>query len=152
PVDNTAVNMNLDAAAVPMTVRTSFEKKYPQATNPKWAKYQPMEDSYKDMYPDMDLDTSDYWVIYTWNDIDYMTWYDTSGDWIRTTNTITNDKLPAAINTAIQKDYAGYNIVKVEEEMDKGEKKYEVKLEKGDEKIKLHFRPSGEIIKAKTKS
>ncbi len=152
PMDHTGATMDTASLEVPAPVRTSFEKKYANASNTRWGRYSMTDDDYKDMYPDTDLDTSDYQVNYRWNDADYTAWYDAEGNWIRTSGSIANDKLPIAINKSIEKEYAGYNVVKVDEENYKGGTKYRIKLEKGDEKVKIHVTSSGEILKLKEKS
>jgi hypothetical protein len=136
---------------VPDVVRSSFETKYPDATNTTWLRATAMQDDYKDMYSNTNIDTSNYYATYRWNDIDYYAWYTPAGEWIKTTSTINNDKLPEAVTSEIRHRYEGYEIVKVDEHTYLDGIKYEVKLRKGDEKIKIHLTPTGEILKLKEK-
>lgn len=149
--ENTTVdNRTVD---VPPATKTSFETKYPGATNVKWTYYKPEADrsaldpadwNYK-------LDTSDYEVMFSWNGEDYYAWYD-DGNWIRaTTNVKDNSKLPAALNSAIKALYPGYEIVEVDKENDKDRTIYEVELKKGDDKMKVHFDENGKVVKEKGK-
>ncbi|MDP9229576.1 MAG: PepSY-like domain-containing protein [Bacteroidota bacterium] len=135
---------------VPVTTKTSFEKKYPKATNVRWVKYNPLADM--DMAYYSDLDTSDYQVYFNNDNIDYTAWYYPDGRWIMTNYKLVNNAdLPAAVNDAINKNYEGYSIV----EIDKSEKKsgtvYELLLQKDNVKKKVHFSPTGAVLKEKTK-
>ncbi|HYC29265.1 MAG TPA: PepSY-like domain-containing protein [Chitinophagaceae bacterium] len=146
PVDNNPVD-------VPPATKTSFEAKYPGASNVRWSHYEPAADrstldpadwNYK-------LDTSDYEVMFNWNGDDYYAWYD-DGDWIRATTTMKDhSKLPAAVNDAIKAQYAGYEITEVDKENDKDRTTYEVDLKKGDDKLKVHFDENGKVVKEKGK-
>src|SRR5688572_2348069 len=80
----TTDNAMVGTIEAPATIRTSFETKYPQATNVRWQYYRP------DLTTNFEwdwsgwpmLDTSDYAVSYNWNGNDYWAWYDQDGNWI----------------------------------------------------------------------
>ncbi len=127
--------------AVPDNTRLAFEKKYPGATNVVWVRKN--KSTAKTTSPD----STDYQVTYRWEGVDYTTWYEWDGDWVATRTKITNDKLPAAVNDAIAKKYAGYTITEIDKENDKDMTSYEVDLEKGSEKITVHFSASGKVQK-----
>ncbi len=139
---------------VPASTRTTFETKYPSAKNVQWTRYNtatatPVE---WDMAGWPPLDTNDYVVAFDWDGYDYYAWYDEGGNWIGSTYTVTDhSKLPASVNSAIQKDFAGYTIVEVDREMDKNRSAYEVELQKGDDKLKVLFDDNGKVIKKKTR-
>jgi hypothetical protein len=139
-----------DTIIVPDNVRISFQTKYPQAVNPMWYKYQDMKDDYTDTYIGY-YDPNNYYVTYRTNDVDYISWYSPTGEWVMTTNTISNDKLPAAALKALQQSYNGYTVVKVDEEHYNGGTRYDVKLRKGEEKLKIHVTADGQVLKAKDK-
>ena len=139
-----------DTVIVPDQVRASFQAKNPQASNVVWYKYQDMKDDYTETYPGL-YDQSDYYVTYHANNIDYVTWYTPTGEWVMTTNTISNDKLPAPALKALQDAYNGYTVAKVDEDRYKDGTRYDVKLTKGDEKLKVHVTADGQILKVKDK-
>ena len=147
---STATDANAGYADVPATTRTSFETKYPGATNVTWRRYNP--DNYKTDTDDdwrKNLDTSDYEVSFRFNDVDYWAWYD-NGEWhYETMKLKDHSKLPAAVNAAIQKNYKDYTITEVDVENDKNRKVYEVDLEKGGEKWNIHFDENGKVVKSK---
>lgn len=62
-----------------------------------------------------------------------------------------HSKLPAAVNNAIQSQFADYKIVEVDKEHDKDRTTYEVDLEKGEDKMKVHFDENGKVVKKKGK-
>lgn len=147
PVDN---NTGVD---VPAATRTSFETKYPNASNVRWSRYKPEADR-STMDPsdwNYKLDTSDYEVMFNWNGEDYYAWYD-DGNWVRASSPVKDHaKLPASVNTAIRNQFADYKIVEVDKEHDKDRTTYEVELEKGEDKMKVHFDENGKVVKKKGK-
>lgn len=138
---------------VPPATRTSFETKYPNASNVKWTRYQPAADRATMTADDWNysLDTNDYEVMFNWDGADYYAWYD-DGNWIRASSPVKDhSKLPANINALIRKNYAGYEITEVDKEHDKDRTTYEVELKKGEDKVKVHFDENGKEIKKKSK-
>ncbi|MGB8190586.1 MAG: PepSY-like domain-containing protein [Chitinophagaceae bacterium] len=138
---------------VPAATRTSFETKYPNASNVRWNRYTPATDRTAMDASDWNynLDTNDYEVMFNWDGADYYAWYD-DGNWIRaSTRVADNSKLPAAVNSAIQSKYAGYEIVEIDKEHDKDRTTYEVELKKGEDKMKVHVDENGKIVKEKGK-
>src|SRR5690348_4430569 len=96
-VSTTTENTTVTTVEVPAATKTSFEAKYPGATNVKWAHYEPKDKSTLDPADwNYNLDTSDYEVMFNWNGDDYYAWYD-DGNWIRASSPVKdNSKLPAA--------------------------------------------------------
>ncbi|MEO7394970.1 MAG: PepSY-like domain-containing protein [Chitinophagaceae bacterium] len=146
-MDNTTVRK----VEVPSTTRTTFEAKYPQASNVRWDYYRP-DISYIDWewsgWPGMD--TSDYVANFNLDGTDYWAWYDQDGNWVGTTNKMTdNSSLPAAVNNTINSKYNGYTIVSVDKENDKNRTAYEIQMEKGSDKLKLLVDEKGNIMKKK---
>ena len=137
---------------VPATTKTTFETKYPAATNVQWSRYSEPVPVEWDLAGWPTLDTSDYVVVFDYDGYDYYAWYDENGDWIGATYTMPDhSKLPTAVNDAIRSQFAGYTIVEVDKEMDKSRSAYEVELHKGDDKIKVLFAENGTVIKKKSR-
>ncbi|HYE55977.1 MAG TPA: PepSY-like domain-containing protein [Chitinophagaceae bacterium] len=137
-------------ADVPAGTRTSFETKYPNASNVRWNRYQPADRS--TMEPgdwNYNLDSNDYEVMFSWDGMDYRAWYD-DGNWIRESTRVSDhSKLPASVNDAIRSQFSGYTITEVDKEHDKDRTTYEVDLEKGGDKLKVHFDENGKVVKKK---
>ncbi|HEY0679321.1 MAG TPA: PepSY-like domain-containing protein [Chitinophagaceae bacterium] len=146
--DNTSVDVD-----VPAGTRTSFETKYPNATNVRWSRYKPESDRSTIDPSDWNykLDTNDYEVMFNWDGAEYYAWYD-DGNFVRASTPVKDhSKLPAAVNDAIRSQFAGYTIVEVDKEHDKDRTTYEVDLEKGEDKMKVHFDENGKVVKKKGK-
>jgi uncharacterized membrane protein YkoI len=139
---------------VPAATKTTFETKYPQATDVTWVRYTPQTSvSAEDMDDYAGLDTTDYEVNFDWNGIDYTAWYEPEGSWIKTTYKLVNNaNLPASVNDAINTQYPGYSIKEIEIEEEEKGNEYEVFLEKGNELWKVHFDANGKVLKKKNKS
>lgn len=136
-----------DTIIVPETVRTSFIKMYPNATSIVWYRYTPVMPRVEtDWY--YSLDTNDYYVSF-WDGADYVAWFD-NGAWVHSTMQIDDSELPAAIRQSITSQFPGYVITDVDLEKDKAQSVYEVELEKGADRWKVHYSPSGSIIKKKS--
>ena len=73
-----------DTITAPVTIRTSFNQMYPNASRVMWYQYQPlkMKAEASDWY--YPLDPSDYYVSFNWQDTDYIAWYD-NGTWLHST-------------------------------------------------------------------
>jgi len=137
---------------VPATTKTTFETKYPAASNVQWSRYSETVPVEWDLAGWPVLDTSDYVVMFDYDNYDYYAWYDENGDWISASYTMPDhSQLPAAVNNAIKSQFAGYTIVEVDKEMDKSRAAYEVELHKGEDKIKVLFAEDGSVIKKKSR-
>lgn len=140
------------AVDVPATTKTTFETKYPAATNVQWSRYSEPVPVEWDLTGWPTMDTSDYVVMFDYDGYDYYAWYDENGNWIGATYHMTDhSKLPSAVNNAIKNQFAGYTIVEVDKEIDKSRTAYEVELSKGEDKVKVLFDENGTVIKKKTK-
>lgn len=138
-----------DTVIVPVTVRTSFDTKYPKATRITWYQYAP--DKTMQVDPTAwyyGLDDKDYYVTFNWQDADYIAWYD-NGTWIRSSQRIDDIDLPADVMRAINTQYPGYTIADVDMERDNKQELYEVKLVKGDSKWNVHYTPTGTVARKK---
>lgn len=138
-------------AKVPVKTKASVEKKYPQATNVKWENQKPdKEEIDLELAGWPQMDEEDHKVWFHWQGSDHQGRYDKNGDWVGTTNTITNpSSLPAVVKNAIKSQWAGYAIRSVTREEDKDRSAYEVILEKDGEKVKALIGENGNVIKKK---
>lgn len=55
--------------------------------------------------------------------------------------------LPAAVTSAIQKQYPNAKLIKAEEDTAAGGPHFDVKIQAGDKRRELHIQPNGTIIK-----
>lgn len=152
-LSTTTDNAAYSEANVPEGARTSFQTKYPNATNVRWSRYKPEGDR-SSLDPsdwNYNLDTSDHYVMFNWDGADYYAWYD-DGNFVRaSTRMQDHSKLPAAVNSALKSSYADYEIVEVDKEHDKDRTTYEIQLKKGDDKVKVHYDENGKVVKKKSK-
>jgi hypothetical protein len=149
--DNTTVAPATASVEVPVATRTTFETKYPGASNVTWSYYD-------EPYTAVDwewttwpsLDQKDYLVRYNWEGTDYYSFYDQDGNWVGSTAPITNfEGLPGAVNSTIRKEFPGYTVISVDKEHDKNREAYEIELEKGNDKAKALIAADGKLLKKK---
>jgi putative PepSY-like beta-lactamase-inhibitor len=139
---------------VPEATRTSFEAKYPQASDVTWNYHEPVittpiEWEWTD-WPA--IDTNDYVANFKVNDDDYWVWYDYNGDWIGTVSEINDySSLPPAVADVVKTQFAGYKITSIDKENDKNRTAYEIKMENGEDKMKALIAEDGTVIKKKGK-
>jgi uncharacterized membrane protein YkoI len=100
------------------------------------------------------MDAGDYVVTFTMDGDNYYGWYDDSGNWIGSAYVISDySTLPAAINTTINNQFAGYTIQRVQREFWKDHMAYEIKLKKNDnDKVKLLVDTDGTVLKQNNKN
>jgi hypothetical protein len=139
---------------VPAATRTSFEAKYPQASDVTWNYHEPVIEAPIEWewtsWPAPD--TNDYVANFKVNEDDYWVWYDDSGDWIGTVSEVNdNSSLPSPVNDVIKTQFADYKITSIDKENDKNRTAYEIKLEKGEDKMKLLIDQNGQVLKKKGK-
>lgn len=134
-------------ANVPPGALSTFEEKYPKASNVRWNRYEPIN---KSLLAADDwrrtLDSNDYQVIFDLDGTEYYAWFD-DGTWIRDKTTLLdNSKLPTAVSDVIKKEFEGYTIIEVDRENYKNAITFEVDLKKGEEKIKVQFDEMGKVL------
>ena len=144
-----------EAFAVPNSVRENFNARYPNARNVNWSAYDAQAATTIDWELNgwNALNQNDYMVTFDQEGRRYTGWYDRNGNWVGSTYTMTDYKgLPAAVMTTIDRNYQGYEIVKVQQEFWRDMTAYEVKLKRNnDDKVKLLVDANGNIIKHKNK-
>lgn len=130
---------------VPDTIRKAFATKYPKLKKYEWYSYQPVAGD------DFETDQTFYYVRFNDNGADYTTWYDSQGEWVKTSTKVPGNKnLPDAVNRYLNVNYPGYDIEEINKENDKDMDMYEIKLNKGDRKVKLKILPNGKLFKRKS--
>jgi len=140
-----------DTVIVPIAIRTSFEKKYPNATTVVWYRYVPDKTKPDPTAWYYSMDEKDYYVSFYWDNDDYIAWYD-DDRWIRSSKTVDNIELPAAVVRSVNAQYPGYRITDVDMEYDQNRSLYEVKLVKGNTKWNVHYNPDGSVFSKKERS
>ncbi len=131
---------------VPAPVKTTFTTKYPKVTKAEWLSYEPSD------WDEWTVDRKYYFVKYDDMGTEYYNWYDSDGNWVKSSTKITGDpKLPDAVNKTINEKFPGYTIAEIDKENDKDRDMYEVELHNGDKKAKLKILMNGEIFKQKIK-
>lgn len=143
-----AKTASVEVSTVPANIRTSFDTKYPNASTVVWYRYTPGTTKAEPGSWYQTMDASDYYTSFTWNDMDYVAWYD-NGTWIRSTARVDDSDLPTNIKNIIQSQYPGYIVTEVEVETDRKQTVYEVELEKGDMQYVVHYGADGSVLKKK---
>lgn len=143
--------LNEDTIIVPVEIRTAFTTMYPNATRVTWYQYKPATMKVDPVEWYYVLDEKDYYVSFLMDDADHIAWYD-NGKWIHSSTSIDNTDLPTPISQAITTQFPGYVITEVDLEKGKNDLMYEVNLEKGADQWKVHFTPTGSIVKKKQKT
>ena len=134
----------------PDNVRVAFQTKYPAATNVTWSQYQPYDRINWEWTGWPSMDTSYYAVNYTIDNRPYWGWWDRNMNWIGSTSTIQDSTiLPDAVKNTLRKNYEGYKITSIDEEVDKNRTAYEIKLEKGTARARVLIDKNGKIMKKK---
>ncbi len=139
-------SVKISADSVPAPIATSFKQKYPKVLTPEWVYYTPVEAD------ELPMDDTYYYVQFSDNGDDYFSWWNNSGEWIRTATIIPvgDPRLPAAVNKTITASYPDYTIESISKENDKDMDMYKIKLFKGEDKVKMKILPNGEIFKLKS--
>jgi len=132
---------------------SDFQTRYPTASDVVWYHYDPYDrmEAVSGTW-NYNLDANDYEVVYMLDGSQYAAYYD-NGNWIHSeAYTFDRNKLPAAVNNAINTQYAGYAIKDVSREDNRNQVVYEVELTKGSDKCKIHYSADGSVVKKKCKT
>ncbi|HET6996371.1 MAG TPA: PepSY-like domain-containing protein [Chitinophagaceae bacterium] len=153
-VSQTETKRTTRTVEVPEATRTSFEAKYPQASNVTWDYYEPVITTPISWewteWPT--VDSNDMVAKFSVNDAYYWVWYDETGNWIGTVSEVTDySSLPAAVNNTIKTQFPGFTIKSVDKENDKNRTAYEIQMENGEDKMKALIAEDGTVIKKKGK-
>ncbi|MDD3044111.1 MAG: PepSY-like domain-containing protein [Candidatus Delongbacteria bacterium] len=116
---------------VPAVVKEAFAKKFPTAKDVKWDKENDKEWGVEFELAGKELSAN----------------FDNAGLWTETGYELESKEVPAVVNAAITKDFAGYKIEDVAMSESKDSKVYEFVLEKGKDKLEVDVSPDGRILK-----
>ena len=137
----------------PDNLRTSFQTKYPSASNVTWSPYKPYDRINWEWTGWPSMDTSYYAVNYTVDNKPHMSWWDKVGSWIGSSSVLEDSAmLPDPVKKTLKNNYTGYRITSIDEENDKNRTLYEIKLEKGDAHARVLVDKNGKILKKDTKA
>jgi hypothetical protein len=127
-----AISISTFAVDVPKAVAEAFAKKFPAATNIKWAKENAKE----------------YEAEFKLNGKSISANFLTNGSWVETESEINAAELPAAITTAVKTKYVNAVILKIFKiETATGKVKYETEFKTGNKKKEMIFDAEGNILK-----
>jgi hypothetical protein len=144
------VKTEVKTVEIPTVAKTSFEAKYPQASDVVWSRYnEPPMDLEWEWYGWPALDTNDYVGTWTVNNYPYWVWYDDQGNWVGSIETINISSVPDAVNRKLNTEFSGYTVASVNKENDKNRVAYEIKLTKGDDNMKVLIDEKGNVMKKK---
>jgi hypothetical protein len=137
----------------PDNTRTSFQTKYPNATDVTWSQYKPYERINWEWTGWPSMDTSYSAVNYKVNNRNFWSWWDKNNNWIGSSSVVEDSTmLPDPVKKTLKNSYAGYKIKSIDEENDKNRTVYEIKLEKGDAYARVLVDKKGKILKKDTKA
>ena len=128
------ISLNVTAQTsknVPKNVKTAFSQKFAKATDVKWGK-----EGKTEWEAEFKLDGKEYSAN-----------FDLEGTWIETEYKITENEIPNAVKSAIQKDYTSSKFKAAEvSETPKG-KVVEVTFANGMKKMEVAFDENGKVVK-----
>ncbi len=134
-VSGTLSAQKLKETDVPQAVKASFTKSFPNAKGVEWSKES----------------ESEFEAEFKSGSVEQSANFDAMGKWLVTETEIKKSDLPAGVQAAIKKEFAGFKI----EEAEKVEKAegvtYEVELEKGELTYGVEFSKDGKVLKKEEK-
>ncbi len=135
-MSNAACAQKISADKVPAAVLSAFKAKFPTATKTSWE----LEN------------TNEYEAGFKLNGEEVSANFDNTGKWLETETEIKVSALPAAVQAALAKDYAGFKIEEASKiESAKDGNCFETEIEKGEETFDVLFTPDGKML-SKTKA
>ena len=134
-MSNAACAQKISADKVPAAVLSAFKAKFPTATKTSWE----LENA------------NEYEAGFKLNGEEVSANFDNTGKWLETETEIKVSALPAAVQAALTKDFAGFKIEEASKiESAKDGNCYEAEIEKGEETFDVLFTPDGKML-SKTK-
>ena len=134
-MSNAACAQKISADKVPAAVLSAFKAKFSNATKTSWE----MEN------------TNEYEAGFKLNGEEVSANFDNTGKWLETETEIKVSALPAAVQAALTKDFAGFKIEEASKiDSAKNGNCYEAEIEKGEETFDVLFAPDGKML-SKTK-
>ena len=111
-------------------IKQSLKALYPKAENVKW-----------------DKEDGNFEANFEMNDMEMSVIFDAQGKVLETETEIEKDALPAAVQEALAKDFAGYDIEEAAKIERDGKTNFEAQLEKDETKWEAIYSPVGKLIK-----
>ena len=134
-MSNAVSAQKLSADKVPTAVLSAFKAKFPNATKTSWE----LENA------------NEYEAGFKLNGEEVSANFDNTGKWLETETEIKVSALPAAVQAALTKDFAGFKINEASKIKSAKEGNcYEAEIEKGIETFDVLFTPDGKML-SKTK-
>ena len=119
---------------LPSEVKSSFDKKFPNATSIKWDKENDSE-----------------WEAEFKNEgISYSANFSSDGTWVETEHSAKQKDLPMEITSLLKSDFSEYKIEEIEKFEKPNSSGYDIEIEKGEEMFELVFDNSGKLLEKKT--
>jgi hypothetical protein len=117
---------------IPVPVKTTFNTKFPGATDIKWEK-----ENKKELEANFKM-----------NNADVSANFGLDGTWVETETTISSSELPAAVTNAVNTKYPGAVYGRTEKiEKPGGKILYEVNITVNNKKKELELNPDGVVVK-----
>ena len=134
-MSNAACAQKISADKVPAAVLSAFKAKFSNATKTSWE----MEN------------TNEYEAGFKLNGEEVSANFDNTGKWLETETEIKVSALPAAVQAALTKDFAGFKIEEASKiESVKNGNCFEAEIERGEETFDVLFTRDGKVL-SKTK-
>ncbi len=116
---------------IPATVLSNFKKQFTTAAKTQW-----------------EIEGADFEVNFKNSGVEYSAKYDKQGNWLETEQEIKNAELPAAVKSALEKEFPEAEIEESEKVTYPNNKTvYEMEIEKGKQKFEVQFSTEGTLLK-----
>ena len=116
----------------PNAVTTTFNQKFPNASNVKWDKENAHE----------------YEASFVWKGEKHSANFNDTGEWLETESPITFNQLPEKVQTAFNASHKVTTIKAVAKiETSKGQTQYEVEIKQGLKTVEFFYEANGSVIK-----
>jgi Putative beta-lactamase-inhibitor-like, PepSY-like len=117
--------------SAPENIKKEFARKYPAAQNVKWGSEE----------------ANEWEAEFKMNGKEMSASYDNAGKWLETETGVALKELPAAVTSAIKKEFAGYKTGEMSIIESPGLKGYEIALKKGETALEVIFDNNGIVLK-----
>lgn len=119
------------AQEVPENVKSSFNSKFPNATEIKW------EQEHKNEWE----------AEFKVNGVDYSANFNSEGEWKETEHEVKIDQLPKAAQTTLSTEFASYKVIEAEVIETPKFKGFEIKLKNSNSVIEVVMDENGKVLK-----
>ncbi|MCF8462169.1 MAG: PepSY-like domain-containing protein [Flavobacteriales bacterium] len=130
-ISTAACGQKKESEIAPKAVEASFQKKFPNAQKVKWEKENDSE-----WEAEFKLDGKEYSANFS-----------ADGTWKETEHEIAKSEIPAAVQNALNTEFAGYKIEESEISETAEGTVYEFELEKGESDLEVTVDANGKILK-----